>query len=213
MANQVIDQAEGLRRMLAAPRISLCTVLCADGHEQKAALMDRLAASMVRRGRAVILLDARTPAIAHQVTLRAVARGEATLKAASTSTPEGFDRMLLGACFSEPALENLVAQIASHQTRILVDAELNAKGTLPLQIFADGELVVQLSGSPASIKQAYAMLRTLKSVIGSGTLSILVTGSDAVHAQKVHANLSQAASRYLALTIKSIVAPTGGRHV
>ena len=121
--------------------------------------------------------------------------------------------MLLGACFSEPALENLVAQIASHQTRILVDAELNAKGSLPLQVLADGELVVQLSGSPVSIKQAYAMLRTLKSVIGSGTLSILVTGTDAAHAQKVHANLSQAASRYLALTIKSIVAPAGGRHV
>lgn len=213
MANPVIDQAEGLRRMLATPRISLYTVLSADGEDQKAALMGRLATSMVRRGRAVILLDARTPATAQQITLRGVARGEATLKAASLSTAEGFDRMLLGAGKSEPALENLVAQIAGHQTRILVDAALDSNGFLPLQILADGELVVQLSGSPDSIKQAYAMLRELKPVTGRGTLSILVTGSDAVHAQKVHANLSQAASRYLALTIKSIVAPAGGRHV
>lgn len=213
MANPVIDQAEGLRRMLAVPRISLCTVLSADDDGQKVALMDRLAISMVRRGRAVILLDARSPATAQQVTLRAVARGEATLKAASVSAAAGFDRMLLGTGDSEPALESLVAQIAGHQTRILVDAALDADGCLPLQVLADGELVVQLSGSPGSIKQAYAMLRELKPVTGRGTLSILVTGSDAVHAQKVHANLSQAASRYLALTIKSIVAPAGGRHV
>jgi len=84
---------------------------------------------------------------------------------------------------------------------------------LPLPLLSEGEIVVQLSGSPDSIKQAYAMLKALQVLRIGGSLSILVTADDPTRAQKIHANLFQAASRYLALSVKSIIAPQGVRHV
>lgn len=58
MASLRTDQAEGLRRLRGAPLPGLCTVLSADSEEDKAALMQRLADSMRRRGHEVVLVDA-----------------------------------------------------------------------------------------------------------------------------------------------------------
>jgi glycerol-3-phosphate dehydrogenase len=72
--------------------------------------------------------------------------------------------------------------------------------------------VVQLSGSEASIRTAYEMLRSLKDQCAHRSVSLLVTAADPVHARRVHSNLFQAASRYLALSVRSIVAQEV-RHV
>ncbi len=120
----------------------------------------------------------------------------------------------------EAELSALLRQLAAG-ARLLVDAELDARGQLPLPLLADGEVVVQLSGSAGAIRDAYDMLRALKALGGRGTVSLLVTDADPVRARHVHANLFHAASRYLALPVRSITAPpamcrpssTGIRHV
>lgn len=212
MASHTFDQADGLRRLRQGAMPGLCTVLSADEAGDKPALMRRLAASMMRRGRPVILID--TDADDHdlQPTLADVARGRVSLAEAGRSEPAGFRRLRLGDARGEPALARLLQQIASEQARVLVDAELDADGELPLPLLADGEVVVQLSGSPASIRTAYAMLRALKSLCGQGSVSLLVTDADPVHAERVRANLFHAASRYLALPVRSIV-PQDRSHV
>lgn len=213
MASVHVDQAEGLRRQLAAPLSGLCTVLSADDDVQHRKLVLRLAASMSRRGGDVLLVDAVSGAdmSASARTLLDVARGHASLAAASDGAG-GYRCIRLGAGDDDPALATLLLQLVARPMRVLVDARLNAQGRLPLSVLADGELVVQLSGSDASICSAYAILRALKDQCAYGSVSLLVTAADPAHAQRVRANLFQAASRYLALAVRSIV-PQESLHV
>lgn len=218
MADLHADQAAGLRRLRHGAVPGLCTVLSADEGGHKPALMRRLAASMMRRGRAVILVDAGAAGHDLQPTLADVACGRASLDEAGSSDPAGWRRVRLGHAQEGfdgrdgAALGRLLQQIAAEQARVLVDASLDADGELPLPLLADGEVVVQLSGSPASIRTAYDMLRALKSLCGQGSVSLLVTGADPAHAERVRANLFHAASRYLALPVRSIV-PQESSHV
>lgn len=213
MVNAPVDQAEGLRRMLSAPLPGLCTVLSADDDQQKDALMKRLAASMSRRGRSVILVDgaptAETEAEVARASVRTlldVARGHASLDEAGHADDGGYRRVKLGPRSDDPALTEFLKRLSAEQARVLVDARLDEEGRLPLPLLAEGEVVVQLSGSEASIRTAYEMLRALKDQCAHRSVSLLVTAADPAHARRVHSNLFQAASRYLALSVRSIVA-------
>ena len=204
------DQAAGLRRLMSSPLAALCTVLSADGRERKPALVNRLAASMARRGHPVMVLEtAATPSTAcdGRPSLLDVAQGRASLEQARVADAEGIAHCRLGARDDVPALAELLQQLAAEGVRLLVNAELDAEGQLPLPMLADGEIVVQLSGNEAAIRDAYDMLRALKGLCGRGTVSLLVTDVDPVRARHVHANLFHAASRYLALPVRSITAP------
>lgn len=213
MVNAPVDQAEGLRRMLSAPLPGLCTVLSADDDQQKDALMKRLAASMSRRGRSVILVDgaptAETEAEVARASVRTlldVARGHASLDEAGHADDGGYRCVKLGPRSDDPALTEFLKRLSAEQARVLVDARLDEEGRLPLPLLAEGEVVVQLSGSEASIRTAYEMLRALKDQCAHRSVSLLVTAADPAHARRVHSNLFQAASRYLALSVRSIVA-------
>lgn len=215
MAELHADQAAGLRRLRHGVVPGLCTVLSADEGGNKPALMRRLATSMMRRGRTVLLVEAGAAEPGLQPTLADVAVGRVTLDEAGSCDDSGLRRVQLGdgrdGC-EAAALAQLLQQIAGQQARVLVDAALDADGALPLALLADGEVVVQLSGSAASIRTAYDMLRALKSLCGRGSVSLLVTDADPAHAERVRANLFHAASRYLALPVRSIV-PQEGSHV
>ncbi len=233
MASTSTDQAEGLRKLMSSSVRGLCTVLSADGRADKPALMQRLARSMAQRGHQVLLIDAvrRMPvttaggshpgiercAAAGLPSLLDVALGQGPLDAACSDSGEGWRCAQLGGIVETDDVGNarlpaLLSQLAAHGTRLLVDAELDDEGRLPLPWLADGDLVVQLSGSAAAIRDAYDILRALKALCGRGTISLLVTDADAARARKAHANLFHAASRYLALPVRSITAPPATRR-
>lgn len=212
MADLPADQAEGLRRLQAAPLPGLCTVLSADIEGGKSALMFGLATSMIRRGRSVILIDAAGDGDALRPSLLDVARGDAALADAAFNASKGLQQMRLGAHRDDPALSTLLRQLVSTPSRVLVDARLDDEGRLPLALLADGELVVQLSAAPESVRRAYEILQALKHLCGNGSVSLLVTDADPVRANKVRANLFHAARRYLALPVRSIVRQEA-RHV
>lgn len=207
------DQADGLRRLMASPLSALCTVLSADGRERKPVLVNRLASSMARRGHPVMVLDtAATAGTACDArpSLLDVAQGRASLEEARVADAEGIAHCRLGTGASADgaqALAGLLQQLLAEGVRLLVSAELDGNGQLPLAMLADGDIVVQLSGSAAAIRDAYDMLRALKALCGRGTVSLLVTDADPARARHVHANLFHAASRYLALPVRSITAP------
>lgn len=212
MTEAYADQAEGLRRLQSPPLSGLCTVLSADIAGDKTALMRRLAGSMMKRGRAVMLIDAVSVNDGRCPSLLDVACGKASLAEAATDAGDGLQQMRLGAERDHPALSQLLRQIASAQVRVLVDARLDEEGRLPLSLLSDGELVVQLSAGAESIRRAYEILHALKQLCGRGSVSLLVTDADPVRANKARANLFHAASRYLALPLRSIV-PQEARHV
>ncbi len=211
MADTFADQAEGLRRLHAAPLPGLCTVLSADVGGDKAALMQRLAASMMKRGRPVILIDA-AGGDDRRPSLLDVARGDASLAEAAAVAANGVQQVRLGADRDHPGLSRLLRQIAGAQAPVLVDVQLDGEGRLPLSLLSDGEMVVQLSAGSESIRRAYEILQALKHLCGRGSVSLLVTDTDPVRANKARANLFHAASRYLALPVRSIV-PQEARHV
>ena len=211
MADTRTDQAEGLRRLNTAALPGLCTVLSADLDGDKPALMQRLSDSMMKRGRTVILIDTTGSGDERRASLLDVARGHASLADAALTTDACVRQMWLG-IGEHPSLAQLIRQLASEQARVLVDANLDDNGQLPLPLLADGELVVQLSANTDSIRRAYEMLQALKDLRGRGSVSLLVTDADPVRANKARANLFHAASRYLALPVRSIV-PQEVRHV
>lgn len=211
------DQAAGLRRLMASPLSALCTVLSADGRERKPVLVNRLASSMARRGHPVMVLDTAVnagTAFDARPSLLDVAQGRAALQDARVADAEGIAHCRLGAVAVPdelPALAALLQQLLAEGVRLLVNTELDRSGQLPLSMLADGDIVVQLSGSEPAIRSAYDMLRALKALCGRGTVSLLVTDVDPVRARHVHANLFHAASRYLALPVRSITAPSARR--
>ncbi len=229
------DQADGLRRLHATSMPSLCTVLSASPRKDKAALMQRLASRMVSRGRQVLVIDAQfsepsQPPHDNRATGRAtlceVAFEQTTLEQAMQPLAEGVSRIALGLDRSQPFVTDsladesqqlrmvqLLRDLAGERFRLLVDAELDASGQLPLPVLGEGELVLQVDAQPQSIPQAYAIMRALKSQCVPGMLSLLVTGASSAHARQVQANLFHAASRYLALPVRTLVPTSHARHV
>ena len=209
------DQADGLRRLFTAPLPSLCTVLSAGSREGKSALMQRLVQNMAQRGRAVLVLEASAAVSADGCcTLSDIVRGApaGTLAKALHHHVSESSRIVLGDA-SDDVLSTALREIAAGTFRLLVDADLDASGQLPLSVLSEGELVLQVDAEPASIREAYEIMRSLKSLSLPGTLSLLVTGASAAHARQVQANLFQAASRYLAMPVRTIVPPAVARHV
>ena len=218
------DQAEGLRRLLAAPLPSLCTVLFAGDRAHKPPLMQRLALSMTRRGREVLWVDARRESLSdtgskHGVaSLLEVAQGRTTLEQATALCAPDLRRIALGMAgeaMQDESLSSLLRELAVGRQSLLVDAELNADGQLPLSVLAEGELVLQVEAEPQAIRDAYQIMRSLKSLCMPGTLALLVCGASPERTRQVQANLFHAASRYLAMPVRAIVAPPASlsRHV
>ncbi len=209
------DQADGLRKRFIAPLPSLCTVLSAGSREEKSALMQKLMQNMAQRGRKVLVLDAQTgvpPAGGSSFTAPVRQASERRLLQATHAGAPQVMQVALGDASDEHAVSSALRALASGALMWLVDAELDAEGQLPLSVLAEGELVLQVDADPASIREAYGIMRSLKSLALPGTLSLLVTGASAAHARQVQANLFHAASRYLAMPVRTIV-PPAAHHV
>jgi flagellar biosynthesis protein FlhG len=78
---------------------------------------------------------------------------------------------------------------------------------------ANGEIVVQVSNSAASIKDAYALVKRLNAQLGRRPFGVLVTGACDAEAKRVFDNMAQAASRYLAVQLKSVGSVPADEHV
>lgn len=230
MASFQFDQAEGLRRILAGPKPRVFTFLSATPDDEKSATLVNLGASLVRAGSAVLLLDAcpGSRGVAGRLnatdgaTLLQVARQERALNDVIQPMPQGFGVATLTRGPLAAALHN-----ADHASRlaaafntlarqtdiVVVDAELGGDDSFPLTAMNDGEIVVQVSASAASIKSAYSIIKRLNARLGRRPFSILVTGASDQHAQMVYRNMAQAASRYLAVQLNSIGSVPADEHL
>ncbi len=221
MDKAAFDQAEGLRRMLAGSRPRVFTFLSSVPGDEKSAMLVSLGESLASAGNSVLLLDACVGSrgvascldISQGVTLLHVARREYELDDAVQHTPQGFALATLARSSVQAVLRNrhqasrLVSSfdaLAGQFDVMMIDAELDAEGNLPLAAVADGEIVVQVSDSAASIKSAYSIIKRIDSQYGRRPFSVLVTGTSEQRAQVVYANMAKAASRYLAVSLHSI---------
>ncbi|MGO4378453.1 MinD/ParA family ATP-binding protein [Pseudoduganella sp. RAF53_2] len=217
MANFDFDQAEGLRRMLAGPRPRIVTFLSATPQDDKGMMMVNLGASLAQAGNDVLLVDA--CASAHGVASRLgvdggaslinVARQQCGLNQVIHAAPQGFNvvQMTRGEQRRGPDEGRRLAKafdVLVKQTGItLVDGEFDGEA-FPVPVMASSEIVVQVSNSAASIKNAYLMIKRLNHELGRRPFGILVTGASEAEARVVYDNMAQAASRYLAVNLVSM---------
>ncbi|ARU31444.1 antiactivator of flagellar biosynthesis FleN protein [Sulfuriferula sp. AH1] len=217
MANFNIDQAEGLRRMLAGPRPRIVTLLSVLGTAEKNAMLTNLTASLAHLGSDALLVDARrTDGVGMHLGrmrrngLLEVARQQCALNEVIQSAPQGFSfAAMIGrqvASIHDNAadnhrLSNIFNVLAQQYGTMVVDAELDAEDRLPVTAMAEGEIVVHITTSAESIKAGYSLIKRLQANLGRRSFGVLVTHADEAQAQLVYANLAQTASRYLAVPL------------
>jgi flagellar biosynthesis protein FlhG len=222
--------------MLAGPRPRIFTFLSALPDEEKNAMLANLGVSLVRSGSDVLLLDARaaTNSIASRLdtprrsSLLDVARQEGKMSELVQAMPQGFSvvrlahatmqaRSRLSAAARDDLMTRRLGQafgtLAKAHDIVLVDGELGPDDEFVLPGLSNGEIVVQVSNSAASIKDAYAMIKRLAASQGRRPFSVLVSGAGEQEAQRVYANIAQAARRYLAIEVGFLGSVPADEHV
>jgi len=216
--------------MVAGPKPRIITFLSAASPEEKGATLANLAASLVRAGSDVLLLDATSGArgiasklgVPHAATLMEVARGERTLEQATRATAQEFSVATLtrgplqavnADARQSAALANLFHKLAGDTDVMMVDAELGSDDFFPVAAMAGGEIVVQVANHPDSIKSAYALIKRLHAQLGRRPFGILVTGATEREAKQVYGNMARAASRYLAVELHSVGSVPADEHL
>ncbi|WP_132256305.1 antiactivator of flagellar biosynthesis FleN protein [Paucimonas lemoignei] len=110
-------------------------------------------------------------------------------------------------------LDQAFTALAKEHDIVLVDGELGADDEFSLPLLANGEVVVQVSNSAASIKSAYAMIKRLTASQGRRPVSVLVSGVNEKEARLVYDNIAQAARRYLATEVDFLGSVPADEHV
>lgn len=217
MANFNIDQAEGLRRMLAGPRPRIVTLLSVLGTSEKNAMLTNLTASLAHLGTDAVLVDARrTDGVGMHLGrtrkngLLEVARQQCALNEVIQPVQQGFSFTTMagihgtsvhGNAADNNRLSTIFNVLAQQFGTMVVDAELDAEDRLPVTAMEEGEIVVHISASAESIKAGYCLIKRLHANLGRRSFGVLVTHADEAQAQLVYANLAQTASRYLAVPL------------
>ncbi len=216
--------------MLAGPKPRIFTFLSATTGEEKSAMLVNLGASLVRSGSEVLLLDAGTSAqgvaarlgAARGASLLEVARQERALNEVVQAMPQGFGvaRLTHGSLRAAVQnrdqarrLSNTFDVLAKQSDIVVIDAELVDDDSFPVPAMASGEIVVQVSNTASSIKEAYSIIKRLNAQLGRRPFSVLVTGASDKDAQLVYENMAQAASRYLALQLNSMGSVPADEHL
>lgn len=223
------DQAEGLRRMLAGPKPRIVTFLSAASRPEKSAMLVNLGASLANTVNDVLLVDAQSDASGIATRLRA-GRGTTLLDVTEKSmdiemavqpTEQGFCVSTVGrfapggraAGRDQQRLGEVITALSKKMDVVLLDAELDEDGEVPVVAAASGEIIIQVSADAASIKAGYATVKQLNAKLGKRPYGILVTGAADGEAKRVYANMAQAASRYLAVQLNSVGSVPPDEHV
>ncbi|MEQ1600911.1 MAG: MotR [Methylophilaceae bacterium] len=230
MVNTPRDQAAGLRRIMAGPQPRVVSILSATNSGDKSRTLSNLAVSLRRNGSDVLVVNAATNA--HEVlkqyginglpSLMAVAQKKRVMEEAILLSPQGFYVANLMAnhqlttgldAAASHALNKIFESLAHHYDVVLVDAELTAADTLPLQIMNDSEIIIELTNKAESIKQAYRLIKQVYSQLGKRSFGILVTNVNDTQAQDVFRNLAQVARRYLSIELEFMGAIPPDEHL
>jgi len=214
------DQAEGLRRMLFGARPRFVTFLSALSLDEKNATLVNLSAGLARQGNDVVLLDARASGMStarwleHQIntTLTDVALQKRTLAQAALMTAQGFK--LASMCRYQNSTANIppnyslltklnkvVENLGNSVDIVLVDGELSELSRLEASALEEGEIVIQVTNQPESIKNAYSLIKRAHTRLGRRAYGLLVTGVNEFEAHRVYDAMSQAAGNFLSVPI------------
>jgi flagellar biosynthesis protein FlhG len=222
--NKVTDQAEGLRRILAGQSSRTMAFLSAVPVDLKNAVLLNLATSLAKANSDVHLLDAcqssqgisvGTPPHLPQ-SLWDVAQERCSAEVAILEHRPGVHIAKL----AEQSLASLTQQLdkPEHLDKLdqllqvtfkassfsLVDTDIDHDNALVLPTLAAAEMVVLVTLTTESIKNAYALVKTVHAQLGLRTFSMLVVGATPAKANLIQQNMGIAANQYLGVKLVSL---------
>jgi flagellar biosynthesis protein FlhG len=199
-----VDQAHGLRRMFAAGRPCVLHVIAGAAGVGRTTVAVNLAAALARSGRDTLLIEAvAEPGLAHAFPRLGLEAPRAAAGAAAIAVPgtEGLALwpLVLGAHEARPAIT--IPDRLPGRTRLPDVVLLTGAGARPLVWTGEHErqdVLVVLSRAPASITQAYALVKRMSASGMRRRYHVLVNrvGSHA-EAERIYRNMAAVAQGYL----------------
>ncbi|MFH1495638.1 MAG: P-loop NTPase [Pseudomonadota bacterium] len=219
MADAMQDQAAGLRRLLSGDFVRIVTLTSGRRGVGKTTALINLAAALAKRGKQVMVLDEHQGE--HSVVgmlgltpyydLSHVVRRERSLEQVMLTGPEGIMVVPAGkgveslAGLGVEGQETLVhafGQLSQPVDVVLVDAVAGvASHVLPLSLAAQ-ELVLVVDTQPASMTDAYALIKVLNQGFARRSFHIIVNRvSGPEEGEAVFRNVAAVASRFLKVSL------------
>lgn len=210
----VIDQAEGLRRLLAREGSRVVAVTGGAGAPGRTTAVVNLAAALTAQGKDVLIVDeclgprsvcALVGGVRGAGNFAAVMRGERTLEEAVGRHALGFGVLAASrdnrAQYTSAQLQKVLSGPADI---VLIDAQLDAEGALsPLAMHAHDVLIVMRIGAQA-ITDAYACMKRLHFAHAIAQFRVLANHvTNVPDAQAAIENLAGVAGRYLSVSLES----------
>jgi len=217
-----VDQAEGLRRLLARDALRIITVASATAGVGKTSSVVNLAVALARAGREVLILDesprrsnvSDTLGVNARFDLLDVISRNRTLEQVLVAGPEGISVLPAArgvACLAkldrddQDRLIDCFSRLPHPVDVVLVDTATGSSGRmLPVSLAAQ-DVVLVLSRTTASITDNYALIKTMSLQYAKRHFRILV---NKVHSEReartIFVNMAQAAKRYLSVSLDYI---------
>ena len=211
------DQAAGLRRIMAAPKPRVVSIISASLNQDQPRMMTNLAASIRSQGSEVLIVNASKVSleVSYEIdkhpSLFDVANESATLAEAIKSNSHGLSvaKLLLKTQVNIPLdndagveLNRIFDALARDYEIVLVDATLNDDYMLPLKTLNESEILIQLTRNPESIKDAYTLIKQICSQLGRRSFGIIVDDATELQAQVVFKNISEVARRFMQIELE-----------
>jgi flagellar biosynthesis protein FlhG len=211
----VQDQAAGLRRLLSGDFVRIVTLTSGRRSVGKTTALINLAAALAKRGKQVMVLDEHQGAqsVAGMLGLTPcydlghVVKRECSLEQVMLSGPDGIMVVPAGKgvqslasleAEEQASLAHAFGQLSQPVDVVLVDAVAGvASHVLPLSLAAQ-ELVLVVDPQPASMTDAYALIKVLNQGFARRSFHIIVNRvSGPEEGEAVFRNVAAVASRFL----------------
>lgn len=220
MANFLLDQAAGLRQIMARSQPRIVSILSALGNTAGSAnelhrILGNLAASFTLDGSKAHIIYAadyeidtlKYYGLLNKPCLIDVMREQKPLEHAISTLRNDFTSTWLGHTLEMnpvliPQLSEYINLLAKSHDIVMVETKVNANQSLPLQLLNEGVIIIQMNQKPTSIKQAYGLIKQLHGTLGKGDFGILVHGNTVKNADIVFTNIASVAKRFLGIELE-----------
>lgn len=220
MSEQGLDQAAGLRRMAALPRpVKVIAVASGKGGVGKTSVSINLAVTMAQQGKKVMLLDADLGLANVDVLLGINARrnlshvisGEASLEDIIVEGPAGVrivpsasgtKHMLSLSTTEQGGLIRAFSELRDEVDVMVVDIAAGLTENVITFTRAAHEVVVVVCDDPASLTDAYALIKVLNRYHGVDRFHVLTNMTGNAHeGRQLFEKLARVSQRFLDVTL------------
>lgn len=218
-SDAVTDQAAGLRRLARAHPVKVMAIASGKGGVGKTTISVNLAVTLAQQGKKVMLLDADLGLANIDVMLGLNARrnlshviaGEATLEDVIIEGPAGIriipsasgkHNMLSLTAVEQAGLISAFGDLTQDVDVLLVDSAAGISDSVVTFARASHEVIVVVCDEPASLTDAYALIKVLHRYHDVDRFHILANMTGAAHeGRQLFDKLSRVTQRFLDVTL------------